>query len=106
MQENIQQKETLANHKRVHTGEKPYFIYCGETIKIEDFKGRIQKEDSVEDPHSNHQETENSNIYEDIKEEVKEEECVDDPLSIKEGARKSANHNICTEVKEEGIDDD
>ena len=41
-----------------------------------------------------------------MKQEVKEEESVDDPLSFEEGKRRSENDNICTEVKEEGIDDD
>ena len=34
------------------------------------------------------------------------EESVDTPLSIQEGERRSENDNICTEVKEEVIDDD
>ena len=48
--------------------------------------------------------TEKSNICEDIKKEVKEEESVDDPLSIHED--RIENDNICTEIKNEGIDDD
>ena len=43
---------------------------------------------------------------EDIKEEIKEEDNVADPLSIKEGKRRSEKDNIHTEVKEEGIDSD
>jgi hypothetical protein len=109
---------------------QPTFVDCGETIKIEDIKGEINEEKSVED-----QETENHNILEDIKEEVKEEESVEDPLyihnqeieninicidikeegesvhnplsvSVQEGNKRSENDNICTEVKEEGIYND
>ena len=53
---------------------KNTFIDCGEAIKVEDIKGEINEEESVDYLLSNHQETENSNICEDIKEEVKEEE--------------------------------
>ena len=59
--------------------------------------------EGVDDPLSNHHETENS---EDIKEEVKEEESVHGPLSIQEWERRRKNANICPEVKEEGIVDD
>ena len=55
---------------------------CGENIKLEDIKGELNEEESVEDPLSIHQETENNNICEDIKEEINEEESVDDPLSV------------------------
>ena len=85
-------------------------IDCGEIIKIEDIKGKIQKEESVEDPLSIHQEDKNSNICEDnkekIKEEVKEEESVDDPLYIQEGKIRRKYDDLCIEAKEEGIDDD
>ena len=53
------------------------FVDCGESIKIEDIKEEMNEEESVEDPLSIHQETENSNICEDIKEKVKEEESVE-----------------------------
>ena len=43
-------------------------------------------------------------IYENIVTEVKV--IRDDPLSIQEGKRRIENDNICTEVKEELIDDD
>ena len=82
------------------------FVDCGENIKLEDIKGEINEGESVEDPLSIHQEAKNSNICEDMKEEIKEEESVDDPLSILEGERRSDNDNICTGIKEEGIDGD
>ena len=66
----------------------------------------MNEEGIVEDPLSIHQETEKSNTGEDIKEDVKEEESVDDPLYIHEGKKRSENGNICTLVKEEGIDGD
>ena len=81
------------------------FVSCGEIIKIEDIKGEINEEESVDDPLFIHQKTENIQIFEDIKEEFKEEERVDDPLSIQEGEKRSSNDNIFGEVKEEGIDD-
>ena len=81
-------------------------IHSDEAIKVEDIKDEINEEESVDDPLSIHQETENSNICEDIKEEVKQKESVDDPLSIREGERRSENDNIYTGVKEEGIVDD
>ena len=82
------------------------FIDCGETIKLEDIKEEIRGEGNGDDPLSIHQETENSNIFRDIKEKVKQEESVEDPLPIQEGKRRIKNDNICSEVKEEGIDDD
>jgi hypothetical protein len=107
------------------------FVDCGESIKeedineeknvddpltiqqeiessniCEDIKEEVKEEESVDDPLSIHHETENSKIFKEIKEEVKEEESVDDPLSIQEGERRSENDNICTVVKEEGIDGD
>ena len=96
--------KTAAHTERMKTKNtnipltQPSFVDCGETIKIEDIKGEINEEESVEDPLSIHQETENSNICEGIKEELKEEESVDDPLSILEGKR-SENDNICTEIE-------
>ena len=60
------------------------FVDCGESIKGEDIKEEINEEESVDDPLTIHQETENINVYEDIKGEIKEEESVDDPLSILE----------------------
>jgi hypothetical protein len=57
------------------------YVECVESIKIEDIKEEMNEEESVDDPLTIHQKTENSNICEDIKEEVKEEESVDDPLS-------------------------
>ena len=51
----------------------------GESIKEEDIKDEIKEEESVDDPLSILQETENSNICEDIKEELKEEESVEVP---------------------------
>ena len=71
------------------------FIAFGETIKLEDIKEEINEEESVLDPLSIHQETENSNICEDIQKEVKEEESVNDPLSIQGGKGRSVNDNIC-----------
>ena len=79
---------------------------CGENIKIEDIKGEINEEESVDDPLTIQQEIESSNVYKDIKEEVKEEESVDDPLFIQEGKEIGENDNICKEVKEEEIDND
>ena len=56
------------------------------------------------DPLSTHQEIENSNNSVDIKKEVKVE-SEDDPLYTQRGERRSENENICTEVKEEGMDE-
>ena len=56
------------------------FVDCGETIKIKDIKEEINEEESVEDPLSIHQKTENINICEDMDREVKVEESVDDLL--------------------------
>ena len=87
------------------------FLDCGETIKIEDKRGEMNYEESVEDPLSIHQETENSNICKDIKGEINEEESIDDPLSIqrettiKRGEMIIENENIITEVEEEVVDD-
>jgi uncharacterized Zn-finger protein len=88
------------------------FLDCGEAIKIEDKRGEINYEESVEDPLSIHQETENSNICKDIKGEINKEESIDDPLSIQRektiqrGEMISENENIITEVEEEVVDDD
>jgi hypothetical protein len=88
------------------------FVDCGESIKEEDIKEEIKEVKSVDDPLTIHQETESSNFCEDIKEEINEEESVDDPLSIQRettiqrGEMISENDNICSEVNEEGIDDD
>ena len=100
---------TLKNEDKEYVEPSFYkstFVDCGKTIKIEDIKDEINKVESVDDPLSIHQDTENSNICEVIKEEVKEEESVDDPLFIQEGRQRSESNNICTEVKEELIDDD
>ena len=67
---------------------KSTFVDRGETIKIEDIKDEINKE-----------ETDNSNICEEIKEEFKEVESVDDPLFIQEGKEIGETDEICTEVK-------
>ena len=80
------------------------FIDCGETIKLEDIKEEIRGEGNGDAPLSIHQVTENCNIFRDIKEKVKQEESVEDPLPIQEGKRRIKNDNICSEVKEEGID--
>ena len=53
------------------------FVDCIESIKIGEIKGEVNEEESVQDPLSIHQETENSYICEDIKEEVEEEESVE-----------------------------
>ena len=45
-------------------------------------------------------------VREDIKEVKKKKESVDDPLSIQEETTSCESENICTELKEEGIDND
>ena len=55
------------------------FLDCGESIKEEDIKDEIKNEESVDDPLSIHQETENINVCEYIKEEIKEEKNVEVP---------------------------
>ena len=60
------------------------FVYCGKSIKDEDIKEEINEEESVDNPQSIQQETENRNICEDIKEEINEEESVNNPLTIQQ----------------------
>ena len=92
-------KRRITNIQHTHS----IFVDCIESIKIGEIKEEVNEEESVGDPLSIHQETENNNICEDIKEEMKEEESVDDPLSIHDGERRI---NICTEVREEVFGDD
>ena len=104
--------KTAAHIKKIKSSNtndhltQPRFVDCCEYIKVEYIKEEIKEEESVDDPLSIHHKTENSKICKEIKEEVKEEESVDDPLFIQEGERRSENDNICTVVKEEGIDGD
>ena len=82
------------------------FVNCADSIKEEDIKEEVKDKESVDDPLPIHHEIANSNECQDIKKEINEEDNVDDPLSIEWCKRRSETYNICTEVKEEGINDD
>ena len=84
------------------------FVDCVESIKAEDIEEEINEEESVDDPLSIHQETENIDFCEDIKEELKEGvENVEDPLSVNQMDEIiNVRENVKEEIREnESLED-